>query len=83
MECGTEPDVNADMPVVLLFVSDDGGKTWYDPIEAPLGAQGEYDNVAQWTRLGQARNRVYELVWSANLKTALNGVYVDPDEAES
>lgn len=83
MEYGTEPDVNADMPVVLLFVSDDGGKTWYDPIEAPLGAQGEYDNIAQWTRLGQARNRVYELVWSANVKTALNGVYVDPDEADS
>ncbi len=83
MECGTEPDVNAEMPVVLLFVSDDGGKTWYDPIEAPLGAQGEYDNIAQWTRLGQARNRVYELVWSASLKTALNGVYVDADEAES
>lgn len=83
MEYGTETDPNADMPVVLLFVSDDNGKTWYDPIEAPLGATGEYDTIAQWTRLGQARTRVYELVWSANVKTALNGVYVDPDEAES
>lgn len=83
MEYGTEPDPNADMPVVLLFVSDDNGRSWYDPIEAPLGAQGEYDTIAQWTRLGQARTRVYELVWSANVKTALNGVYVDPDEAES
>lgn len=83
MEYGTETDPNADMPIVLLFVSDDNGRSWYDPIEAPLGAQGEYDTIAQWTRLGQARTRVYELVWSANVKTALNGVYVDPDEAES
>lgn len=83
MEMGTEPDVNADPPVVLLYVSDDGGKSWYDPIEMPLGNQGEYDNVAQATRLGQARNRVYELVWSAAVKTALNGVYIDGDEADS
>ncbi len=83
MEMGTEPDPNAEQPVVLLYVSDDGGKSFYDPIEMPLGNQGEYDNVAQATRLGQARNRVYELVWSANVKTALNGVFVDPEEAES
>lgn len=83
MEYGTEPDPNAEMPVVLLYVSDDGGKTWYDPIEAPLGATGEYDTIAQWTRLGQARTRSYELQWSANVKTALNGVYVDPEEDES
>ncbi len=83
MEMGTEPDPNADEPVVLLYVSDDGGRSFYDPIEMPLGNQGEYDNVAQATRLGQARNRVYELVWTAGVKTALNGVYIDPDEAET
>lgn len=83
MEYGTETDPNADMPVVLLFVSDDNGKTFYDPIEAPLGATGEYDTVAQWTRLGQSRTRVYEITWSANVKTALNGLFVDIDEAES
>lgn len=83
MECGTEPDPNNPAPVVLLFVSDDGGKTWYDPIEMPLGKQGEYDAVAQATRLGQARTRVYELLWSANAKIALNGIYIDPEEDES
>lgn len=83
MQCGTETDPDADMPVVLLFVSDDSGVTFYDPIEMPLGATGQYDTIAQATRLGQARNRVYELLWSANVKTALNGVYVDVDEAET
>jgi hypothetical protein len=83
MECGTEPDPNNPPNPVLLFVSDDGGKTWYDPIEMSLGAQGEYDTVAQATRLGQARTRVYELLWSANAKSALNGIYIDPEEAES
>lgn len=83
MECGMESDPNAEMPVVLLFISDDGGKSWYDPIEMPLGAQGEYDTIAQATQLGQARNRVYELLWTADNKTALNGIYIDPDEADS
>lgn len=83
MECGTEIDPNATEPVVLLYVSDDGGKSFYDPIEMPLGNQGEYDNVAQATRLGQARNRVYELLWSSANKCALNGIYIDPDEADS
>ncbi len=83
MEGGTNPDPNATEPVVLLFVSDDGGKTFYDPIEMPLGQTGEYDNIAQATRLGQARNRVYELLWSTNAKQALNGIYIDPDEADS
>lgn len=84
MEYGTESDPNADpAPVVLLYISDDGGRSWYDPIEMPMGAQGEYDTVAQATRLGQARNRVYELVWHGNDKTALNGVYVDGEAAET
>lgn len=83
MECGTESDPNADPPVVLLFISDDNGRSFYDPLELPLGRQGEYDNVAQATRLGQARTRVYELVWSTNDKQSLNGIYVDADEDDS
>lgn len=83
MAAGTEMDPNADAPPILLYMSDDGGKSFYEPIEMQMGKTGEYDNIAQATRLGQARNRVYELVWAANCKTALNGVFVDPDEADS
>ena len=82
MDAGTAP-IGVTQPVVLLFISDDGGKSWYDPIEMPLGNQGEYDNVAQATQLGQARTRVYELLWSGSQKMSLNGVYIDPEEAES
>lgn len=84
METGTDPDVNADDPIaIMLYISDDNGKSFYDPVEMSLGKQGQYDTVAQATRLGMARARVYELVWSANAKTALNGVYIDPEESES
>lgn len=83
MEMGTQPDPNDPMPVVLLFISDDGGKTYYDPIEMPLGATGQYDAIAQATRLGQARTRTYELIWSNDQKCALNGLFVEADEAES
>lgn len=83
MDAGTEPDPNDDEFMVLLRISDDGGKSWYNPIELPLGNMGEYDNVAQATRLGQARTRVYELAWSCNGQMGLNGVYVDPELDES
>ena len=83
MDAGTETNPNAVEPVVLLTISDDGGKSWYQPLSAPLGNEGEYDNVVQFTRLGQARTRVYELKWSGSFKMSLNGVYVDPEEADS
>lgn len=83
METGTIEDPNADMPMLNLVYSDDGGHTWADPMQKPLGLTGQYDYVPQFDRLGMARNRVYELFWAANMKTALNGVYVDPEEADS
>lgn len=83
METGTIEDPNAPMPLLNMVYSDDGGHTWSDPMQKPLGATGQYDTICQFDRLGMARQRVYELYWTANMKTALNGVYVDPEEAES
>lgn len=84
MEMGTDPDVNAEEPaIVLLFISDDNGRSFYDPVELSIGKMGEYDTIAQTTQLGEARTRVYELVWSAAVKTALNGIYIWPEGADS
>ena len=66
-------------PVVSLRFSDDGGKTFGNPITQSLGALGQYNGSVKWTRLGQGRNRVFELSWSCPTKSALNVAWIDPE----
>ena len=68
---------------VYLRYSDDRGATWSDPIDDDLGATGEYLASLQYQRLGMARDRVFELFWSAPIRTALNGAFVEAKTAIS
>lgn len=80
MEVGNYPSSPPDdEPLVYLRWSDTRGKTWGNPMPQGLGATGEYYTQLQWQRLGMARDRVFELFWSAPCKTALNGAFVDPE----
>ncbi len=63
-------------PVVSLRWSDDRGVSYGNRIEQSLGATGEYLTSIQWQRLGLARDRVFELSWSAPTNTSLNGAWV-------
>lgn len=72
-----------EMPQVTLRWSDDAGQTYGNGISQSMGQPGQYKNTIRWPRLGQARDRVFELSWSANIKTALNGADLDPEAAES
>jgi len=78
MQVGTAdpPDPNVDFPVSLRF-SDDGGITYGQALVQSLGSGGDFLTQASWNRLGMARDRVFELSWSAPFKTALNGAFVD------
>lgn len=71
---GQEPDL---APEVRLRYSDTKGGSWSNSISTNLGMRGEYKDIARWFRLGQARDRVFEVSWSADMKTALNGAYVE------
>jgi len=71
----------ADMPVVNLRWSDDRGKTYGSYVPQTLGQTGQYLTNLQWRRLGIARDRVFELSWSANAKTALQGVFLTTTRA--
>lgn len=85
MEPGTDDnpaDVNDEF-IVSLRWSDDGGKTFGQAVEQSLGSGGELLTQAQWNRLGQGRDRVFELAWSAPYKTALNGGFVDFEKVGS
>ncbi|MGS0976141.1 hypothetical protein [Burkholderia glumae] len=62
---------------VYLRWSDTKGKTWGNPIASDLGPLGNYLRSVQFQRLGMARDRVFELFWSAPIKTALNGAFLN------
>lgn len=72
-----------DIPDVSLRASDTAGASWGNATVQSIGAVGEYLTAPQWNRLGLARDRVYELSWSAPMKTALNGVWLDVVESAS
>lgn len=48
-------------PLMTLKWSNDGGHTWSDGIDRDCGQAGEYTKRVIWRRLGQARDRVYEI----------------------
>jgi hypothetical protein len=78
MEVGDLMDTSTnDQPTVSLRWSDDAGRSYGNAVEQSLGNTGEYLTSVQWNRLGLARDRVYELSWSAPMKTSLQGVYLD------
>lgn len=66
------------VPVFLRW-SDTRGKSWGNRISTSLGLEGEYLTSLQFQRLGMARDRVFELSWSAPVKTSLLGAFVQAD----
>jgi hypothetical protein len=78
MEVGTlEGSTPDDPPMVSLRWSDDRGATFGDPVLMTMGAAGQYDTSIQYWGLGMARDRVFEVSWSAPMRTALNGGWLD------
>jgi hypothetical protein len=85
MEVGTanasafETAAGADIagPALSLRWSDTKGASWNNPVQVGMGATGQFYNSLQFQRLGMARDRVFELFWSAPVRTALNGAWID------
>lgn len=78
MQVATNPDLTPDNPpLVSLKWSDDRGQTYGNAVTQSMGAGGQYLTTIQWSRLGMARDRVFDLSWSAPMKTALNGAFIE------
>ena len=58
-------------PQAMLRWSNDGGSTWSNEHWTSIGQQGRYNNRAIWRRLGQARDRVYEVVVTDPIKAVI------------
>jgi hypothetical protein len=64
-------------PLIVLYFSDDGGKTWSNGIPLNMGKIGEYLVRAHTHRLGMSRDRVYRLVITDPVKCVLVSARAD------
>ena len=64
-------------PEATLFWSDDGGFTWSNGYAGSVGAMGQYKVRLRWNRLGMSRDRVFKLVLSDPVNTAIIGARAD------
>lgn len=84
-----EPGVGLDgsgqgtSPNAILRFSDDGGHSWSNEKWAQLGNIGQTRHRAIWRRLGQSRDRVYEISITDPVKRVLIGAEVDIQEGVS
>ena len=62
---------------LCMRYSDTRGASWSDPISDDFGYGGDFYKSIQFQRLGMARDRVFELFWSAPVRTALNGAFIE------
>ena len=58
-------------PQAMLRWSNDGGSTWSNEHWAGIGKVGKYQNRIIWRRLGQARDRIYEVVVTDPVKAVI------------
>lgn len=72
-----------DDPQAMLRYSDDGAHTWSDVITCPIGKMGEYQAQAVWRRLGQARDRVFEVSITDPVYAPIISANIEMSEAAS
>lgn len=75
--------MQAGPPMVMMRWSDTRGASWGTPIQQSMGAAGQYLTSIQFRRLGMARDRVFEVSWTAPVRTALNGAFLQVTECSS
>lgn len=70
-------------PKAMLRWSNDGGSTWSTEHWQNIGQQGKYKNRAIWRRLGQARDRIFEVVVTDPVKAVIVSANLKGSEGEN
>ena len=71
------PDGSA--PQAMCRWSDDGGSTWSNEHWASIGVQGAYKNRAIWRRLGESRDRIFEVVVTDPINAVITAANLKAD----
>jgi hypothetical protein len=78
------PPAEPVIPQINLRWSDDGGYTWSNYKTMSMGASGAYRTRVIWRRLGQARQRVFEVsTGQNNVNLALYAAYLEMEGADA
>jgi hypothetical protein len=85
MEVGQTPGFPANAPpMATLRVSFNRGASFGQGVMMPIGATGDYSASPWWGPIGgPARDCIFELSWSAPVRTALNGGWTEFEVAET
>lgn len=70
-------------PQAMLRWSNDGGSTWSKEYWVSIGLQGAYKNRAIWRRLGQARDRIFEVVVTDPIKAVIVAANLKAEAGEN
>jgi hypothetical protein len=81
VESGAPRDTNAPLTFFLQW-SDDGGHKWSNLHELAGSNIGQYKYRFWWRRLGQSRDRVFQVINSDSAKIALIDALLTPDPVE-
>lgn len=73
----TLQDYQGGDPQLMLRWSDDNGETWSNQLSASMGKVGEYRKRVIFRRLGQARERIFEISISDPVKRVITGANLD------
>jgi hypothetical protein len=66
-------------PQAMLRWSDDGGSTYSNEHWTSIGVQGAYKNRAIWRRLGQSRDRIFEVVVTDPINAVITAANLKAD----
>jgi hypothetical protein len=75
------PDGSA--PQAMLRWSDDGGSTWSNEHWCSIGVQGAYKNRAIWRRMGQSRDRIFEVVITDPVNAVITAANLKADAGDN
>lgn len=66
---------SGDTPLIELFFSIDGGKTWSNPRATSIGKEGEYLTQIKWQNLGQGRSFIFKFRITDPVPRTIVGAY--------
>lgn len=80
---GFGPTNEVSSPQLCMRISRDGGNNFGNNRIKTLVGSGNYRTMQRWRGIGIARDAVFELSSTADMLSAINGAYIDPDVATS
>lgn len=78
MDCGNDVgSLTSDPEYVYLRWSDNRGHSYGSPVRASIGSEGQYYARPTWNNVGSAMDRVFEVFWSGEVFTAIQGAWIE------